>query len=111
MLQQLSDSRPNLTRAEYVNRLVKKGFNKHQAEIVHDVIREFIQMDNFSIYPEDDIHKIYAVEDLDDVELIDVICKKLNLREVVQEDIDELDKTLKIFNAEYILTLTNHISV
>ncbi|MEP3448359.1 MAG: hypothetical protein ABJN47_08205 [Nonlabens ulvanivorans] len=68
-------------------------------------------MDNFSIYPEDDIHKIYAVEDLDDVELIDVICKKLNLREVVQEDIDELDKTLKIFNAEYILTLTNHISV
>ncbi len=66
-------------------------------------------MDDFSIYPEDDIHKIYGIEDLDDIELIDTICKKLNLRKAEQKDFDELNKKMKIFNAEYILTLTKNL--
>lgn len=75
-MRKLNESRPNLTRTEYINRLVKNGFDKQHAEVVHDEIREFIQMDDFSIYPEDDIHKIYGIEDLDDIELIDTICEK-----------------------------------
>lgn len=38
------------------------------------------KMDYFSIYQEDDIYKIYGIEDLDVNELIDTICEKLNLR-------------------------------
>lgn len=108
-LRKLNQSRPNINRAEYVNRLVKNGFYRRHSEIVHDEIREFIQMDDFSIYPEDDIHKIYGIEDLDDIELIDTICKKLNLRKAEQKDCDELNKKMKIFNAEYILTLTKNL--
>ena len=109
-LRKLNESRPNLTRTKYINRLVKNGFDKRHVEIVHDKIREFIQMDDFSIYPEDDIHKIYGIEDLDDIELIDTICKKLNLRKAEQKDCDELNKKMKIFNAEYILTLTKELA-
>lgn len=108
-LRKLNESRPNLTRTEYINRLVKSGFEKQHAEIVHDEIREFIQMDDFSIYPEDDIHKIYGIEDLDDIELLDSICEKLNLRKAEQNDCDELNEKMKIFNAEYILTLTKNL--
>lgn len=108
-LRKLNLSRPNITRTEYINRLVKNGFDRRHSEIVHDEIREFIQMDDFSIYPEDDIHKIYGIEDLDDIELIDTICKKLNLRKAEQKDCDELNKKMKIFNAEYILTLTKNL--
>jgi len=109
-LRKLSGSRPKITRTEYINQLVKKGFEKQHAEMVHDEIREFIQMDDFSIYPEDDIHKIYGMEDLDDIELIDTICEKLNLRKAEQKDCDELNEKMKVFNAEYILTLTKNLT-
>jgi len=109
-LLKLNGRRPNLTRAEYINQLVKKGFDKRHVEVVHDEIRNFFQMDDFSIYPEDDIHKIYATDGLDDVGLIDTICEKLNLRKVEQEDCDELNKKMKAFNAEYILTLTKKLT-
>ena len=109
-LRKLNESRPNLTRTEYINRLKKNGFEKQHVEIVYDQIREFIQMDDFSIYPEDDIHKIYGIEDLDDIELIDTICEKLNLRKAEQKDCDELNKRMKTFNAEYILTLTKSLA-
>ena len=109
-LRKLNTSRPNLTREEYIILLENKGFDKHHAEVVHDKIREFIKMDNFSIYPEDDLHKIYGVEDLDDVELIDGICEKLNIRKAEQIDCDDLNKKMKTFNAEYILTLTKNLA-
>ena len=109
-LHKLNESRPNLTRAEYISRLVKGGFDKKHAEVVYDEIREFIQMNHFSIYPEDDIHKIYGIEVLDDEDLLDEICKKLNLRKPKQIDRDTLNKKMKSFNAEYILTLTKNLS-
>ncbi|MFC7357094.1 hypothetical protein ACFQO1_05305 [Jejudonia soesokkakensis] len=110
-LRKLNKSRPKITRTEYINRLVKSGFEKRHVEVVHDEIREFIQMDDFSIYPEDDIHKIYGVENLDDIELIDNVCEKLNLRKAEQKDCDELNKSVEIFNAKYILTLTKRLAV
>lgn len=110
-LRKLIESRPKLTRMEYVNRFIQKGFDKHHAEVVHDTIKEFIQMEDVSIYPEDDIHLIYGVEELQDMELIDRVCDKLNLRKANQKDCDELNETLKIFNAEYILTLTRNLTL
>lgn len=110
-LRKLIESRPKLTRMEYVNRFIQKGFDKHHAEVVHDTIKEFIQMEDVSIYPEDDIHLIYGVEELQDMELIDRVCDKLNLRKANQKDCDKLNETLKIFNAEYILTLTRNLTL
>jgi hypothetical protein len=108
-LQKLNISRPNLTRTEFINRLVKSGFDMQHVEVVYDEIRDFIRVNNFSIYPEDDIHKIYGIKDLDDIELIYRICKKLNLRKPEQKDCDKLNKEMKKFNAEYILTLTKNL--
>jgi hypothetical protein len=109
-LQKINENRPNLTRAEYIDRLVKNGFDKKHVEVVHDEIKDFIAMDNFSMYPEDNIHKLYRIEDLDDVELIDGICKKLNIKKAEQKDLDLINKKFKQTTAEYILTLTKKLA-
>lgn len=57
-LQKINNSRPKLTRSEYINRFVNSGFDKRHVEVVYDEIKSFIAMDDFSIHPEDDIHKI-----------------------------------------------------
>jgi hypothetical protein len=105
-MQEISKSRPYLSRAEYISILEKKGFNVRHIEVVYDRLYEFIALNDFSMYPEDDIHKLYGIHDLDDVELIDQICKRLNLQEVDQKDCDELNKQFDKLTAEYILTLT-----
>lgn len=109
-MQKINENRPNLTRAEYIDRLVKNGFDKKHVEVVHDEIKDFIAMDNFSMYPEDNIHKLYRIEDLDDVELIDGICKKLNIKKAEQKDLDLINKKFKQTTAEYILTLTKKLA-
>ena len=62
-------------------------------------------LDDFFMYPEDDIHVIYGIENLDDIEMLDEICEKLNLRKAEQKDIKQLNKRMKTFNAECILNL------
>ncbi len=54
----------------------------------------------------DDIHKLYMIDDLDDIELIDRIFRKLKLRLAEQEDLDILNTKFTSANAEYILSLT-----
>ena len=67
-------------------------------------------MDDFSIHPEDDIHKIYRIEDLDDIALVDNVCEILEIKKAEPKDCDELNKKLKVFNAVYILTLTKKLA-
>ena len=93
-LQKINNSRPKLTRTEYVNQLVNSGFDKKHVEVVYDEIREFISMDDFSIHPEDDIHKIYRIEDLDDIALVDNVCEILEIKKAEPKDCDELNKKL-----------------
>ena len=109
-LQKINNSRPKLTRSEYINRFVNSGFDKRHVEVVYDEIKSFIAMDDFSIHPEDDIHKIYRIEDLDDIALVDNVCEILEIKKAEPKDCDELNKKLKIFNAEYILTLTKKLA-
>jgi len=109
-LQKINNSRPKLTRTEYVSRFVNSGFDKRHVEVVYDEIKNFIAMDDFSIYPEDDIHKVYRIIDLDDIALIDKICETLEINKAESKDCDELNEKLNIFNAEYILTLTKKLA-
>jgi hypothetical protein len=104
-LRRLKESRPKLPRKEYIQLLVAKGFEKQHVEVVHDEIRNFIQEDDLSIYPDDDLHKIYRIEDFDDIALIDGICEKLNLRTPTQKDLEELNRNTIAFDANYILNL------
>lgn len=109
-LKKINNSRPKLSRSEYINLFVNSGFDKRHVEVVYDEIKSFIAMDDFSIYPEDDIHKIYRIEDLDDISLVDNVCEILEIKKAEPKDCDELNKKLKIFNAEYILTLTKKLA-
>lgn len=109
-LRNLNERRPHLSRSEYINLLVKKGFDRCHIEVVHDNISQLVNIYNFSIYPEDDIHNSYAIDDLEDIEFIGKICKALNLRQVNKKDYNQLSKEMKVFNAEYILTLTKQIA-
>lgn len=109
-LYKLKQSRPNLSRQDYINHFVQEGFAEEHVVVVHDQIRAFIQMDEFSIYPEDDLHKIYGIVDLDDIELVDSICKKLNLRSAQDTEIEALNNEMASFNARYILCLTKRLA-
>ena len=109
-LRQVDSTRPKLTRAEYIDILVKKGFDPKHIEVVHDELEEYISMDNFSMYPEDDIHKLYHIEDEDDMDLIDRICTKLNIPNVEEQDVEALNKDFNHTTAEYILTLTKNLT-
>ncbi len=108
-LQKLNFNRPKLEREEYILILLDKGFERNHIEVVHDEINEFIDINNFSMYPEDDIHRLYKIVDLDDVELIDRICNKLNIRNAEQEDYDLTGKKYRNTTAESILYLLAHL--
>ena len=108
-LQEINLSRPKLNRSEYIERMVEKGFDRKHAEVVYDEVKEFVALDNFSLYPEDDIHKLYGIEDLDEIDLIDRICERLDLRKVEQKDCDVVNKLFETTTAEYILTLTKKL--
>jgi hypothetical protein len=108
-IERINSNRPKITREEYINRLEKKGFNKKHIEIVHDEIYKFIDLENFSMYPEDCIYSIYRIEDLDDVELIDQICRKSNIRKPEQKDFDNLADQYPTTTAESILVLMRNL--
>ncbi len=108
-LQKLDFNRSRLERADYIELLLNKGFERKHIEVVHDEIKEFIDINDFSMYPEDDIHRLYNIIDLDDVELIDRICNKLDIRNAEQEDFDLTGEKYKNTTAESILYLLAHL--
>lgn len=109
-LEDLSNSRPTLSRSEYIDQLTKKGYTRKTVEVVYDSIKEFTQLGDFSIYPEDSIHEVFGLEDLDDVELIMHIHKKLNIPFPEQTEIDSIDKYFTKTDAEYLITLCELMS-
>ncbi|WP_053970357.1 hypothetical protein [Mangrovimonas sp. ST2L15] len=108
-LQKLNQSRPKLTRAEYIAKLKGEGFDENHVGVVYNKIYEFNDNISNSIYPEDDLHKVWRINDLDDIELVDKICAELNLKKPEQSDFDELNADNGIFDARYILKLTKNL--
>ena len=108
-LQSIDRNRPFLDREDYITNLIDKGFDRKDIEVVYDEINKFIRLKGFSLYPVDDLHKLYRIEDLDDIELIDLICDKLNVQKAEQEDIDLIGKNYNNFTAEFILSLIKYL--
>lgn len=107
--QKLDYNRPKLDREGYIEILLRKGFEQKHIEVVYDEIKAIIDLNGFSMYPEDDIHRLYRIEDLDDVVLIDRICNKLNIRNAKQEDFDIIAKKYTNATAESILSLLTYL--
>lgn len=109
-MRKLNNSRPYLSREEYIEILINKGYQKEHIGVVYDEIKEMLGLDFFSIYPEDDIYVVYGIDDLDDIELFDRISEKLELRKVEQKDCDLISDNFEIVNAEYILSIMNNLA-
>ena len=108
-LKKLSEERTPMSKDEYIEKLISEGFERRHIEVVYDELAKFTQFEHLSLYPEDDIHKLYRIEDLDDIELIDKICGRLRLKKPEQSDCDEINRQFKTTNAKYILSLTRKL--
>ncbi len=97
--------RPKLKEDEYIAQLIQKGFEKEHVEVFYNETKKIIGIENYTMYPEDDIYENYGLWDLDDIELVDNVCRELGIRKAEQKDFDELGKTFNKTNAESILTL------
>ncbi|WP_299892208.1 hypothetical protein [uncultured Lacinutrix sp.] len=109
-LRALIDSREPLAKEDYVKHFIKKGFTKKHIEVLHDKLNEFIGLEGYSVYPDDDLRELYGFEDLDDIEFINQIIIELNLRQLNDADYNETERYVKLFNAEYILTLIKKVN-
>ena len=98
----INERRAFLDREGYIKRLTDRGFDAHHAQIIHDQIRAWIGMEQFSIYPEDDINRIYGLTMLDNETLLDYISKALGLRFATASELEALSKGHKYFNAVHI---------
>lgn len=100
----LNKNRPELRRQDYVNQISQKGFTKKHVEVLYDEIQKIIGIENFTIYPEDDLYENYGLWDLEDVELFDNVCSSLGIEKAKQTDLTEYGKSVSLLNAECVLT-------
>lgn len=77
-LRMLDAMRPSLVRSEYIKRVEEKGFKIKNVKEVYNVLNEYIALENFSMYPEDQIG--YYLKDKSDFPfLLESIYKKLKI--------------------------------
>ena len=78
-LRMLDAMRPRLIRSEYIKRVEERGFKRKNVKVVYNVINEYIALEDFSMYPEDNINNYY-LKDISDLPLLlERICKKLKI--------------------------------
>ena len=77
-LRLLNALRPDLLRSEYIERLVEKGYEFKKAKVVYNVINDYMSLDEFSMYPEDNLN-YYLREKTDLSLLIERIYAKLRI--------------------------------
>lgn len=105
-LERLNHSRPKLSEAEYVEKLVSKGYSRNEIEVTYYVIQHYIGNPDFSLYPDDDIYKTYKIDPEDYEDLITEIFNMLGRALPEQEQIDTLSiKYQKDMKVDYVLDL------
>lgn len=68
-LKTLANSRPALTKEQYLLAFTSIGYNESHVEVIYDEIKSYMHYKWFFIYPEDDFYRDYEIdpEDLDDM--------------------------------------------
>ena len=108
-LKKLHENRPTLSKTAYVEYFLKLGYKKERIDVLYQELNKFIKHPGFSIYPEDDLLKMYGLDGLDDVLLIKTICEKLSIQKPEQEDLDYLEANFKVFDAEQIMNFLDYL--
>lgn len=79
-LTKLNASRPSLSREEFISSYHKKGISRKIISRTYDEIYNYLNIDGFEIYPEDDLIELYKI-DLEDLEdSIVKLADELNLK-------------------------------
>ena len=110
-LAKLNRSRPKLSKNEYIDILETKGYSRNDISIAYDVIQNYIDMPDFSMYPNDDFTHIYGIDSVDYEDLITEVYKKVDRPLPTQKYFEELNKKyMKDMNVEYVLELLKYNS-
>jgi len=75
----LDAMRPCLIRSEYLKQVEERGFKMKNVKVVYNVLNEYIALDDFSMYPEDNINNYYLKDKSDLPLLLERIYKKLKI--------------------------------
>lgn len=102
----LDAERPKLGKAEYVEMLVEKGFNRRRSNYIYNLINAYINIDKFSMYPNDSINHYYLKKESDLVQIINDICAKFRIhnKNVVHQYLREYDSDA--ITVETLLSIT-----
>ena len=105
-LLKISASRPILNRFDFIDRMEFIGFEYDKVAATYDEINGWMQLDDFSIYPEDDLLKLYKIDDMDIHEMIERLCEKLEVNFPSTEQCEEaFQQNDENFDTVYILKL------
>ena len=106
-LADIASSRPYLSKSEYIQIVNEKGYEVKDIEACYDIIDSYMprfKNPDFSIYPEDDIFRLYRIDDDDLTDDIEDLFKKLGLSWLSNIEFNELNtKHNNIFNIYYLL--------
>jgi len=89
-LLKISTSRPALNRFDFIDKMELEGFEYDKIVATYDAIKELLQLDEFHIYPTDNLLKLYKMDDLDIYEMIVQLCEQLEVNYPSQEQHDEV---------------------
>ena len=89
-LHKISASRPKLNRFDFIKKMELRGFEYDKIAATYDEISSRIQLDDFSIYPEDDLLKLYKIDDFYIDEMIELLCEKFELNFPSNEEYNQI---------------------
>ena len=105
-LLKLAASRPLLNKFDFIDRMEFIGFEYDKIAATYDEISGLMQLDDFSIYPEDDLLNLYKIDDMDIHEMIEHLCEKLEVNFPSTEQCEEaFQSNGENFDTVYILKL------
>jgi len=105
-LLKISASRPPLNKFDFIDLMELKCFEYDKIAATYDEISGWMQLDDFSIYPEDDLLKLYKIDDMDIHEMIERLCEKLEVNFPSTEQCEEaFQQNNENFDTVYILKL------
>jgi hypothetical protein len=108
-LKEINKNRNKLSKEDFVKYFEKKDYKNEYSSTLYDEIKNRIKLNDFILFPEDDLRKICDLNDMEDIEFIDKLCIKLNLAKPDQIDLESLSQKYSTMNSEYLLDLFQNI--
>lgn len=105
-LKRIAKNRPSLHKFEDIKKMEAQGFSYKITDEVYDAIQMRIKVENFDLYPEDDLLNLFKIDTLQAENLIDNLLDELDLVPPSEETYKQIFKENRsIVNSIYILKL------